>query len=127
MTAQELKPSTEAVRLAWDFCPGEHGMNNPCHRCLHLARAFDKFRAPSGEVGLLEAIAEECHEQWSGWMRYLFPFISIISVEKAERWARQMVTPYADLPENEKESDRSEARKIIAIIQGIPTPPKSGG
>ncbi|MCP3966699.1 MAG: hypothetical protein GY718_10165 [Lentisphaerae bacterium] len=34
-----------------------------------------------------------------------------------ERWTRQMNTKYVDLPEEEKESDRQEAEKIIAIIR----------
>jgi hypothetical protein len=33
-----------------------------------------------------------------------------------ERWTRQMTTPYADLTEEEKESDRAEADKMLAIV-----------
>ncbi len=40
-----------------------------------------------------------------------------IPAQMVARWTRQMNTPYADLPENEKESDREEADKIIAILQ----------
>lgn len=39
------------------------------------------------------------------------------SVEDAERWKRQMVTPYAQLSEREKESDRRQADKVIAVLQ----------
>lgn len=73
-----------------------------------------------------EALAEYAHEAWVGWMRYMFskcytmPLIAIegclvIPRESLERWARQMNTPYAELPENEKQSDRAEADKILAI------------
>jgi hypothetical protein len=33
-----------------------------------------------------------------------------------ERWERQACTKYADLPESEKESDRHEADKMLAIM-----------
>jgi len=33
-----------------------------------------------------------------------------------KRWTRQMRTPYAELPESEKISDRDEADKILEIV-----------
>jgi len=33
-----------------------------------------------------------------------------------ERWQRQMNTPYAELPEEEKNSDREEADKVLQLI-----------
>lgn len=32
-------------------------------------------------------------------------------------WKRQMTTPYAELPESEKASDRAEADKIFGIMR----------
>ncbi len=77
---------------------------------------------------MVENLAEYAHGSWSGWMEYLFSkcepsFDSngydalIIPNEFLERWARQMNTPYGNLPENEKESDRKEARKILEITR----------
>ena len=70
-----------------------------------------------------EQLAEFAHEQWSGWMKYLFSKCSMnqdgtatIPAWAVERWKRQIRTPYRDLPENEKESDRKEADKVLAII-----------
>jgi len=70
-----------------------------------------------------EQLAAYAHEAWSGWMKYLYQHTSInrdgqviISPEQSRRWTRQMDTPYADLPENEKESDRAEADKMLAIL-----------
>ncbi len=40
----------------------------------------------------------------------------IIPPELVNRWYRQMSTPYDELPENEKPSDREQADKILAII-----------
>jgi len=74
---------------------------------------------------MVERLAALAHEQWSGWMEYLFgkcypnhdgsltlPQIYVL------RWRRQAKTPYADLPESEKESDRIEARRILEIANG---------
>ena len=80
---------------------------------------------------IIEALADYAHEAWSGWMRYLFSKCdfslpstlsaiengsAIIPKWAVGRWTRQMNTPYNRLPENEKESDRREARKMINII-----------
>ena len=71
-----------------------------------------------------EALAALAHEMWSGWMHYLFskstrnPDGSItIPLSSAVRWFRQMHTPYSNLPESEKESDRDQADKILAILE----------
>lgn len=76
---------------------------------------------------LRERIAELQHQQWSGWMEYLFSKCIqsgigtgedvVIPAEFAQRWVRQMQTEYDDLPENEKESDRIEADKYLPLIR----------
>jgi cell division protein FtsB len=69
-----------------------------------------------------EALAKYAHEAWSGWMEYLFSqcpqsnHAVTIPGESALRWKRQMSTPYDQLPESEKASDRVEADKMLAII-----------
>ncbi len=77
------------------------------------------------EYALQEQVADYAHEAWAGWMRYLFGKSThqddgtvVIPASLVDRWTRQMQTPYAELPESEKESDRKEARKIIEIIIG---------
>jgi hypothetical protein len=70
-----------------------------------------------------EKLAEYAHEAWSGWMRYMFEksFVTgeglVIPQEYVNRWTRQMNTPYADLPESEKASDRDEADRMLAIVR----------
>lgn len=73
---------------------------------------------------LCETLAEYAHGAWSGWMRYMFSkgypgmgYSWVIPSALKARWHRQMNTPYADLPEDEKESDRQEADKILAIVE----------
>jgi hypothetical protein len=75
---------------------------------------------------LIEKLAAYAHDAWAGWMRYQFEKSTpgwgdqsgtyTIPRGLVERWNRQMNTPYAGLPPDEKESDRDEARKILAII-----------
>lgn len=80
-----------------------------------------------------EKLASYAHKQWSGWMEYLFSKCYTVYLEPTlqepdgeahlvipkwavDRWKRQMQTPYNDLPEEEKESDRKEADGMIEII-----------
>lgn len=70
-----------------------------------------------------EAIANLCHRQWSGWMKYLFEKCDrnedgTVTIPKwaVERWSRQMDTDYSQLSEDEQNSDRTEADKFISVI-----------
>lgn len=74
-------------------------------------------------IDIREQLAALEHVQWAGWMKYLFEKSienadgSInIPTELVERWKRQMKTPYSNLSENEKESDRELADKVLQII-----------
>lgn len=73
---------------------------------------------------LREKLAEAAHDSWCGWMKYLFcktlevgDGCEEIQRIEVDRWKRQMDTPYADLSEREKESDRAEADKVLAILR----------
>ena len=72
---------------------------------------------------LVERLAAWDHEAWAGWMRYLWTKIEwgtdgngTLRLEWRQRWERQMSLPYSDLSESERESDRKEAREILAVI-----------
>ncbi len=62
---------------------------------------------------LLEELADLEHERWSRWMRWMFQHWNDANVA---RWKRQMGTAYANLSEREKESDRKEVRKTLAVF-----------
>jgi murein DD-endopeptidase len=71
----------------------------------------------------LEPLATLEHLRWAGWMEYLFTRGKqeadgsfTIDAGSVARWRRQVATPYADLSEREKESDRIEARKSLALL-----------
>jgi hypothetical protein len=60
-------------------------------------------------------------------MRHLFKLSEeracgdvIIPPDLVKRWKRQVETKYGDLPEEEKESDRAEADKMIRIAARWP-------
>lgn len=84
---------------------------------------------PKELVGMKENLASLAHDQWSGWMNYMFskcthnPDGSVtIPPDLVERWTRQMNTDYIDLPENEKTSDRQEAYKMLmTFVKNLPS------
>lgn len=65
------------------------------------------------DPALLERLADAEHERWSGWMIYQE---TAAPVKRAD-WPRKATTKYGGLTEAEKESDRIEARKTLAIIR----------
>lgn len=82
---------------------------------------------PKERPPLREVLAELAHKTWADWMLYQFQkggycgldtegkreVIWIMPAWAVERWRRQMQTPYEKLSEEEKESDRKEADKIL--------------
>jgi hypothetical protein len=63
---------------------------------------------------LREQLADLEHDRWSRWMRHMF---ANATDENFARWARQMETPYADLSEAEKDSDRKEADNTLEVLR----------
>jgi len=69
-----------------------------------------------------EKLADLCHRQWSGWMEYIFSLccvrdgVYIIPNFLVKRWKRQIATTYNNLSQKEKDSDRHEADKFIALF-----------
>lgn len=75
---------------------------------------------------LREQLAALAHEQWSNWMTYMFSLSDInkygqatIPAALVQRWKRQMETPYAELSEKEKESDREEADRVLRVLTEV--------
>lgn len=88
-----------------------------------------EIRRNNGQIGVAgmdkrEELANLCHEQWSGWMKYLFSKCHRLPLGRGmyipgwafERWKRQMDTPYTALSNSEQESDRREADKFIKLM-----------
>ena len=72
----------------------------------------------------IEKLANQAHIAWSGWIEYLFKKgiknndgTFSINADSVARWERQIKTDYKDLSEQEKESDRIEARKYLKLTE----------
>jgi hypothetical protein len=61
-----------------------------------------------------EKLAELEHQQWAHWTQYM---LDNLTPENIERWRKQIETPYAELSESEKLSDRQWADKVIKLIE----------
>ena len=73
---------------------------------------------------LIELLADYEHDRWSRWQKYLFSKCIInedgsliIPKEFVDRRTRQMHTDYSNLSNEEKESDRKEAKNILDLIK----------
>lgn len=92
---------------------------------MSIDLAIDDLEAAESkpDLGMREKLAELAHEQWSGWMKYLFKQcthphgLCVIPDWAEEGWQRQMNTAYHDLSQEEKDSDRTEADKFLAVLQ----------
>ena len=75
--------------------------------------------------GIVEQLSNYSHKAWAGWMKYLFSKSKqnkngTVTIPKwaVDRWKRQSMTVYKNLPEAEKESDQKEANEILKIFLG---------
>ena len=73
--------------------------------------------------GLVEQLAAIEHERWSHWQRYVHskcirqPDGSLLlPADLVARWEKQIDTKYAELDEQERESDREQVRKYLPLI-----------
>ena len=75
-----------------------------------------------------EILAALAHRQWSGWMEYLFSKCIvaddgsgnlIIPSGYVQALERQIQTKYAQLTEAEKELDRKEADRVLAVLVAL--------
>ena len=90
-----------------------------------------------------EKLAALEHDQWAHWTKYMLEVLEpllaygrtapaatgehgwtdrrvINALEACVRWKRQINTPYADLSESEKNSDREWADKVLAALEAAP-------
>ena len=60
-----------------------------------------------------ERLAELEHKQWAHWTEYM---LNNLTADNIVRWRQQINTPYSELSEKEKDSDRKWANKVLDII-----------
>lgn len=81
----------------------------------------------SGE--LREQLAAIEHERWADWQRYMHRLCGhdgnavgyevVIPAHLVDRWERQIATPYAELSEAEKASDREQVDRYWPLIAAV--------
>jgi hypothetical protein len=89
----------------------------------------DKQQLPRLKTSLREELAALEHDQWAHWMKYFISKTEVVASifhhriqiimqqEDMDRWERQWDTPYAELSEKEKDSDRNWADKVLEIVK----------
>lgn len=90
------------------------------------ARVGDRGRVHlimSSSVTVIERLADVQHSIWAHWMNYMFKCGTLnddgtytLPADRVQRWQRQMNTPYGELSESEKDSDREQVGKVLAVI-----------
>lgn len=76
------------------------------------------------EEAYLERLAELEHVQWARWTEYMLDTLVTYAPELATHphvlgWRRQIATPYADLTERERDSDREWAHKVLTVLREV--------
>lgn len=79
---------------------------------------------PSVPDDILERLAAAEHERWAHWQRYMHSKAIrnsdgslTIPAELVIRWERLMKTPYAELTEDERQSDREQVLRYLPLLE----------
>lgn len=74
---------------------------------------------------VFEQLASIEHRRWSHWQQYLHEKCTkmddgslVIPPHLVDQWQKQIATPYEQLSEVEKESDREQVRMYLSTIIG---------
>ncbi len=83
----------------------------------------DRLRQMLESEQLIEQLAAIEHARWAHWQRYVHDQCEpqengslVIPADLVERWEAQIETPYADLTEREKDSDREQVQKYLPTV-----------
>ncbi|MDR6392468.1 hypothetical protein AB3X82_20620 [Paraburkholderia phenoliruptrix] len=78
---------------------------------------------------ILEQLAAVEHERWAHWQRYMHGKAVrnsdgslTIPAELVSRWERLMETPYTELTEDERRSDREQVQRYLPLLATIRKP-----
>ena len=83
----------------------------------------DNIRAILENAAFVDRLAAVEHERWAHWQQYLHDQCQraedgslVIPAELAARWSTQIATPFTQLSETERESDRDQVRRYLPLI-----------
>lgn len=75
------------------------------------------------DEAFIDSLAAVEHERWAHWQQYLHDQCNrtsdgslVIPAELVTRWSTQIATPFAQLSEAERESDRDQVRRYLPLI-----------
>jgi len=91
--------------------------------------------APSTVAELIEALAAIEHERWADWQKWVHecgqrvilehemfgedaPTVLALPESRVASWDRQINTPYTQLTEREKQSDRDQVMRYLPWLSG---------
>jgi hypothetical protein len=91
-----------------------------------LEHAVPKQKIDEVFPRLVELLAAIEHQRWAHWQQYQHSKCAgdsegtgalVIPSELVRQWEHQIATPYQDLSEAEKESDREQVRRYLPLIR----------
>jgi hypothetical protein len=75
------------------------------------------------ENALLEQLAAIEHERWAHWQRFMHgkgerkaDGSLVLPPDLVSKWERLIETPYAQLTDKEKESDREQVKRYLPVV-----------
>lgn len=75
------------------------------------------------EKALLEQLAAIEHERWAHWQRFMHgkgerksDGSLVLPADLIAKWERLIETPYAQLTDKERESDREQVRRYLPVV-----------
>ena len=86
------------------------GMPNSRSLLIALRQVANEVAQEIKSDAALERLAALEHEQWAHWREYM---LSNLTTDNIELWKAKIKTPYSELTEKEKDSDRVWARKAL--------------
>lgn len=85
--------------------------------------AHEQIREALESESTVERLAAIEHDRWSHWQRFVHDQCErrddgslVIPAHLAARWEKQIATPYVELSEQEKHSDRDQVRRYLPTI-----------
>ena len=93
-----------------------------------IPEAIEFYRKHGGDEVSLDELYEKLaaieHERWADWQKYVHSICIrnnvgdfIIPFGMVDHWERQINTPYADLSEKEKDSDREQVDRYWDLLK----------
>lgn len=123
-----LKAYSLAVQaLIAGHTPFDDGVEASRYRCeavdaINALHTTHNTRSSGQLEDLIEHLADIEHQRWADWQEWCHKVLrennpSPEQGDILERWDRQIETPYADLSEREKQSDRDQVMRYWPVIE----------